>query len=127
MRRELTPDRRRRSRKFQIISGAEAFSGGRLRFNEDKREIPGIDYDTVQFGEGLRFWVDYTNSQVRDPRVVAFLRTVAIKHALARISSLAQVKSRKRFGPYGKRVFRKCLDQLIAVPDFYSQSSVGSA
>lgn len=121
-----TPQNTNRSRRFMDQSEANQFAKSKLNFNKNKKNIPGIDYDTIQFGEnGLKFWVDYSNSKLKNKRVNSFLRDIAIKHAVARISSIVQLEKSTKFGPYNKRVFKKCSDHFIEVPSFYEQNSVG--
>jgi ribosomal protein S1 len=102
------------------------FSNKNIFYNLNKKKYEGIDYDTIQFGEnGFKFWIDYTNSFNKNYRTMTFLRNIAIKNAIARISSFLTIKKRKTFGPYKQRIFKKCIDEFILIPEFYNKNKIG--
>lgn len=85
-----------------------------------------IDYDIVQFGKnGLKIWLDYTNTEIKNVISMIFMRRMIIKNAMGRISSIFSPKDKIKIGPLNNKEIRKCENKRIQIADFYKKNSIG--
>ena len=124
-----TPFQRNKAEKTpEIVLNPDIFSKSNIRIQSSNFEVQKVDYDIIQFGEdGMRILIDYTSNFERDPKIIQFMRGLAITNSLARISSFTKVKIKEKWGPFTKKELSKCVDKFVKVSEFYENKEIGQS
>jgi hypothetical protein len=110
---------------FNIISPNQ-FSNSNLKVNFLPKVTDEVDYDLIQFSEnGMRFWVDYTGSNLKMEGLNQFLRGIIITSALSRISSMIKPIVKETLGPFSREQLKGCESKHLKVHDYYTKNSIG--
>lgn len=102
------------------------FSNKKLKINFEAKVSNEIDYDLIQFGDdGMRFWIDFSSSKIKNHGILQFLRGVIIKTAIGRISSMIKPLEKEPLGPFTKKQLKKCGGRNLKVHKYYRKHSIG--
>lgn len=102
------------------------FSNEKIKIEISDLENDKVDYEIIQFEDsGLKILIDYTSNNEKNPKVLYFLRNLAIRNALGRISSFSSVKVSEKWGPFSKSELSKCSDKFVKVAPFYQDRVLG--
>ena len=124
-----TPFLRNKAEKTSEIEfNQDIFSKTNIQIQSSNFEVQKVDYDIIQFGKnGMRILIDYTSNFEKDPRIIQFMRGLAIRNSLARISSFTKVKIKEKWGPFTKKELAKCADKFVKVSEFYENKEIGQS
>jgi hypothetical protein len=114
------------SKQFNLTSSTQ-FASSNLKVNFLPKVTDEVDYDLIQFGEnGMRFWVDYTNSHLKIEGLVQFLRGIIITNAISRISSMIKPIVKEKLGPFTRKQLKKCENKDLKIHDYYTRNEIGN-